>query len=396
MPRATPQAMPKKSRRRVNQTGEGDGRSRQDDNNNEGAVGDFDDLERVHQMQNQMREMIISSLGDDGYDEESLKRLDQKMRDYYLEEDDFYYVEYWCQHVKNSNTEKPTEDEIERYKKSTIIRLRCLRNASGPKQVCNFLGGEAYKNIDLYEALYDDLVSYYYIWFEIIFNDGTTNLHSACATMMKFASVKLEMGARNIDELIKIMYLLDEIKGLYEDTISGDVEASEDAAIIEYDWYVLCYKFAIELTKANKDHAAEDYFETAMSAETFRWYDDMHCRKLLEFATARDLSENQQLQIVHDYAMLNYGFFFDCLRAYVNNQKGSVRTHHFDDLRGDKMAEKEEEENCNNCGIPSGLLEMETGKKLLRCTRCKIALYCSKECQKADWKRGHRKGCSST
>eukprot|EP00984_Skeletonema_dohrnii_P011455 scaffold4580_cov73-Skeletonema_dohrnii-CCMP3373.AAC.6 len=38
--------MPKKSRRRVNQTGEGDGRSRQDDNNNEGAVGDFDDLER--------------------------------------------------------------------------------------------------------------------------------------------------------------------------------------------------------------------------------------------------------------------------------------------------------------------------------------------------------------
>eukprot|EP00984_Skeletonema_dohrnii_P014058 scaffold5874_cov153-Skeletonema_dohrnii-CCMP3373.AAC.4 len=112
--------MPKKSRRRVNQSGEGDGRSRQDDNNNEGAVGDFDDLERVHQLQNQMREMIISSLGDDGYDEESLKRLDQKMRYCYLEEDDiFYYVEYWCQHVKNSNTEKPTEEEIERYKKST-------------------------------------------------------------------------------------------------------------------------------------------------------------------------------------------------------------------------------------------------------------------------------------
>mmetsp|Transcript_28075 Transcript_28075/g.41214 ORF Transcript_28075/g.41214 Transcript_28075/m.41214 type:complete len:208 (-) Transcript_28075:104-727(-) len=207
--------------------------------------------------------------------------------------------------------------------------------------------------------------------------------------MIKFASVKLEMGARDIDELMKIMYLLDEIKGLYEDTISGDVEASEDAAIIEYDWYVLCYKFAIELTKANKDNVAEDYFDTAMSAETFRWYDDMHCRKLLEFATARDLSENQQLQIVHDYAMLNYGFYFDCLRAYVNNQKGSVRTHNFDDLRGDEMAEEEEEQNCNNCGIPSGLLEMETGKKLLRCTRCKIAL-------KADWKRGHRKVCSST
>jgi hypothetical protein len=30
---------------------------------------------------------------------------------------------------------------------------------------------------------------------------------------------------------------------------------------------------------------------------------------------------------------------------------------------------------------------------LMICTRCKMACYCSKECQKAQWKAGHKQAC---
>ena len=47
---------------------------------------------------------------------------------------------------------------------------------------------------------------------------------------------------------------------------------------------------------------------------------------------------------------------------------------------GDPMAP------CNVCG------EFALGHKLLRCSRCKRAFYCSQACQKVDWRRGHKGG----
>ena len=31
--------------------------------------------------------------------------------------------------------------------------------------------------------------------------------------------------------------------------------------------------------------------------------------------------------------------------------------------------------------------------ELKKCSQCKMSQYCSKECQVADWKRGHKKEC---
>ncbi|EFR01962.1 hypothetical protein MGYG_04963 [Nannizzia gypsea CBS 118893] len=43
---------------------------------------------------------------------------------------------------------------------------------------------------------------------------------------------------------------------------------------------------------------------------------------------------------------------------------------------------------CSNCGKKPG-----SGTKLLRCSGCKIAEYCSKECQREDWKVTHKSVC---
>ena len=42
---------------------------------------------------------------------------------------------------------------------------------------------------------------------------------------------------------------------------------------------------------------------------------------------------------------------------------------------------------CNYCNVP------ETSTKHKICSACKKAYYCSAECQKHDWKRGHKEEC---
>lgn len=45
---------------------------------------------------------------------------------------------------------------------------------------------------------------------------------------------------------------------------------------------------------------------------------------------------------------------------------------------------------CHNCGKD----KKEDGKELMKCSRCRIARYCSSECQRGDWKE-HKKVCGT-
>jgi MYND finger len=47
---------------------------------------------------------------------------------------------------------------------------------------------------------------------------------------------------------------------------------------------------------------------------------------------------------------------------------------------------------CLACNISADMLASE-GRKLLRCTGCKSATYCSAECQKQHWKSSHKHQC---
>jgi hypothetical protein len=58
------------------------------------------------------------------------------------------------------------------------------------------------------------------------------------------------------------------------------------------------------------------------------------------------------------------------------------------------------EKKCNNCGSLTrkdlnGNLDAEKKSKLLICTGCSNVNYCSKECQKKDWKSGHKQICAT-
>ncbi|KAI9004949.1 hypothetical protein DFJ74DRAFT_692116 [Hyaloraphidium curvatum] len=53
-----------------------------------------------------------------------------------------------------------------------------------------------------------------------------------------------------------------------------------------------------------------------------------------------------------------------------------------------RQAEGPGTDRCDACGRP------ESGGKLMWCARCGFARYCSRECQRGDWKAGHGKGCA--
>lgn len=43
--------------------------------------------------------------------------------------------------------------------------------------------------------------------------------------------------------------------------------------------------------------------------------------------------------------------------------------------------------------LPCSKLELDEDRVYKRCSVCKVAYYCSKECQESDWKAGHRNIC---
>ena len=52
-----------------------------------------------------------------------------------------------------------------------------------------------------------------------------------------------------------------------------------------------------------------------------------------------------------------------------------------------------DEKSCCVCGSGTPASGSSTGK-LLKCGACKVALYCGAQCQKQDWKAGHKAACA--
>ena len=219
-------------------------------------------------------------------------------------------------------------------------------------------------------------------------------------TLVKLASVKLDKGGR-VDKLHEIVNVLRELKDLFQSSVTEeDVEGCDDAGYIEYDFYDICYKMAVQMAMANREDEAEEYFDMACTAENVWGYfeeENRHCGKVLEYAIGKRLTRND-LADIEDYAMDHGGFYYKCLQAHINRKRGSVswKSTGVYTALSDEEDSEEDVELCDNCGIPSSFLLEQAGKKLLRCTRCKIALYCSKDCQVEAWKNGHKRECGST
>ena len=370
------------------------------------VAGGLRDLCSMDSMMERMRGQMISSLGD-GYDAESLKLADKKMCDYFLSSDSIYYDDETQK--KSPNPTKPTDQEVEYYKKSDIIRRAVLRKASSISATGNFLAGQGYKNMDLYQQFWEDLMTYHYAWFEIIFKKERSDLLSACNVLVKFATEKLKIGGRidmieqtladipdRLNETIKIMAWLSEMKDMFQSLIKDhDKEGCDDAGYLEYDFYELNYKMSVKLASQDMIDEAEQYFDEAFSAENIWGYwdeENRHCGKVLEYAIGRGLSK-EDLAEIDEYAMENSGFYFLCLESYLNGKKGIVpwkSSGSYNNI----YEEDEDEEHCDNCGIPASVLLEETGQKLLRCARCKVALYCNRDCQVKAWKNGHKRECN--
>jgi len=279
----------------------------------------LDSVLSIENMMSQMRGMMVSSLGE-GYDAETLQSLDRKLCGYILHDHSFYYDNE--KNKKSSNPEKPTKNEFEHYKKSDIIRKRILRKAGGIEATTNYLGGQVHKNRQVYQEFYEDLMNYHYMWFEIIFEEDNKDLLMACSTVVKFAALKLDSGG-SLDELHEIMALLREIKVRFQlSAKSNDMEACEDAGILEFDFYESCYKMSVQMAKSNRIQEADDYFGEALMLETsWGYYDESHCAKVLEFAIGKRFCP-EDLADIEDNC--SDGFYYRCLQAYLCRRQCSV------------------------------------------------------------------------
>ncbi|KAL0574360.1 hypothetical protein V5O48_007602 [Marasmius crinis-equi] len=87
---------------------------------------------------------------------------------------------------------------------------------------------------------------------------------------------------------------------------------------------------------------------------------------------------------------------FEDLRAEAQRTKAILREFDADETRGPGTASCCVHRECsrNNPGQAVSA-DRPTTTKVQRCGGCRVATYCSRECQRADWKAGHREKCKS-
>ena len=310
-----------------------------------------DDLTFIMQKMSQMRGQIISSLGE-GYDTKSLKLLDEKLCNYFLDEDSLYFDD--DKRKKKPNPEKPRSDEVEHYKKSDIIRKGVLSEASSFEAMANFLGGHhGHKNLKIYQEFYEDVLSYHYAWFELIFKESRTDLHAACSTLVKFVSVKLECERVDVEEVHKINELLREVVDIFLLSVQEyDAEGCEDSGHLESDCYEINYKMSIEMAKKNREEEAEDYFSQALMAENTWGYMDeegepvRYCAEVLEFAIGRSLLDIDLCEIDD---MFDDSFYPKCLQAFLHKRRGGVQWNHLG------RSSSQDSGDINDCNVNTDL-----------------------------------------
>jgi hypothetical protein len=306
-------------------------------------------------------EMRISSLGD-GFDESSLVELDRQLNLWFVQEE------------QEDPSRKPTNAEIQHYEESMILRKTALSKASKHQVVIDRLSNRDYANEGIYEKFHQDMKKYPYAWLGIIF-DSKDHLPYACSALEVLKNLCwLKYEKRQVDIFKDVIELYVKALEMFQTTISDaeDKESYENVGEFKLERYKL-NAFAAQwmaFATYNKSEAIQ-YFQDALTEETFWEYEERHCRKLLEGATGSAMSTDDLINI----ETMEEGdeFVWKCLLACRDGEKGVVVWV--------------STRSCQDCG------EKETEyKKLLRCARCSCAFYCTKECQKRDW-RDHKHDC---
>ena len=311
------------------------------------------EMERIDKMR-------ISSLGE-GFDENSLIELDRQLHLWYLQE------------KQENPSRKPTDAQIQHFEKSIILRKTALSKASKHQVVINRLSKRDDANESIYEEFYQDMKNYPYAWLGIIF-DNKEYLTYACSALEVLKNLAwLKYEKRQVDIFKDVMHLYGKALEMFQTAVSDaeDKENYENVGAFKQECYKLSAFAAQWMAVATCKSEAIQYFQDALTEEMFWEYEGRYCRKILEDATSSNMSIDDLINI----ETMEEGdeFVWKCLLACREGEKGNVQwcPSRF----------------CQDCG------EEETkDKKLLRCSRCVRAFYCSRECQKRDW-RDHKHDC---
>lgn len=79
--------------------------------------------------------------------------------------------------------------------------------------------------------------------------------------------------------------------------------------------------------------------------------------------------------------------------ARLNNPKSPQKAKRTEEKQARRKSSSNPTRTCTYCKKRE-LPNPRADQKLKRCARCRSALYCSRACQRADWKRGHQRTCS--
>jgi hypothetical protein len=281
--------------------------------------------------------------------------------------------------------EEPTKDEIEEYNESLLVRRMILGRAGNNRFCSDMTPGEGRRFINLYEDLYQDMRKYEYAWFGLILEDQSLTTHAWSATKVLLSLATELLASNNLRKANRVLQLVDRAIISMLLTTMGDVELEEHVSMMEYQHQLLSWKVNAQL---NDKGLAVMWFESAAHTEqSFRMMSDLEDTNLDCFGfhdelesgleiMSRVLKINRHKLQDDDDILLDIGVedYWKCILAegYGGDAAPS-------DAKG--------KESCVSCWK-----EESIKREFKRCGKCKSVVYCSRECQRADWQY-HKPEC---
>ena len=359
----------------------------------------MDELEEINAFHEQLDRLRL--VIDSGITEDQIARfqwLEAKHRAY-----------FW--RSNKARGPKPSTAETIEYQTTLPIRLRALKAAQQRVFLAEHSDDkESSSNnyFSVFEMAYADIHTYQYAWIGMILSDlqhKTDSLY-AIRSMLVYASFLLKKG--HARKALCVLRVCERAVGKLLKTMSEETgDERYDLSIQEYktDFYI-----SMALAELKRTENSIMYFRSAV------WEEQLHRmqgrteyrdRHLQEEEEEEDLMERlgsnvSVLQVISKTLGIPRGHLDE---SFELENEDDEDAEDFGESVVDKLKDEEIWRCIESLGfgveISSKLEPMDccpqcwtkhTGDKKKFCTRCKAVFYCSKECQRNDWKE-HKKDC---
>ena len=330
-----------------------------------------------------MRKLSALAIASDNVDDSLLLKQDKMLKTWFM---------YKKQKESDWNCQEEPNVVLEEYREKTLIRRTHVLSLANDYRFQAECMCETDKLESAYLELLEDMKKYTFAWFGIIFaeREHITYAYFAVRVLLSLVRLQLKNGEFSKSaKTLKICKRAAETFSSFSASVAEDMwntpereewrehattsmKTTYDCLMLEWIYYGIC---------GEKVKATEVFVEACF--EEMTWFDTdveddgfgVSCKSIISSVIGKRIDDMMDVVLQADNDFLSKCVTF-----------GLRKVTSFG------LLPRPSEANLGKICFHCGTSEEDVGRKIMSCSRCKSIYYCSRQCQKDDWKR-HKKEC---